>query len=234
MKNNYSGTILIVEDEENLGSTLNEYLCDIGFKCHLATNGAEATQLFDQISPTIVLMDIGLPDISGLELAKQFIEKRSNFVLLFLSALNDPDTRVEGLEIGAIDYITKPFALKELTLRLGRILKAEEQTASSDESEVQLHDLKIWFKRYQVQRSDGTIQELSQKECEILRLLFDNKNEAVTRDQIIEKVWGENKFPTNRTVDNYIVSLRKWTETSFNKNVEIQSIRGIGYKLFIK
>jgi two-component system alkaline phosphatase synthesis response regulator PhoP len=224
--------ILIVEDEANLGSTLEEYLSGLGHQCAWAKNGLEATALFKKNKPNLILMDIGLPDTNGLELASHFRKERKDFVLLFLSALNDPETKVNAFEIGAEDYITKPFALKELTMRLDRILK----TQSSIETlpEVITHGpLKIWFRRYEVQDAEGVVTPLSQKECAILELLYKKQNEAVPREEIIEKIWGEDKFPSNRTVDNYIVKLRKWCESDSSHSIDIQSIRSIGYKLTI-
>ncbi|OUR97890.1 hypothetical protein A9Q84_06750 [Halobacteriovorax marinus] len=226
------GKILIVEDEKNLGTTLQEYLNGLGHECQLATTGEEARSLFRESSPEIILMDIGLPDANGLDLAREFRKERKDFVLLFLSALNDPEIRVEGLEIGAEDYITKPFALKELVLRLNRILIHQDDKRLVPD-ELSFGDLKIWFKKFEVENGEGQIQALSQKECSILQLLLNNQNEATTREQIIEKVWGADKFPSNRTVDNYIVTLRKWCDSSKDKVLEIKSIRGIGYKLVI-
>lgn len=222
--------ILIVEDEENLGITLSEYLKGLGHGCAWAKDARTARELFKSEKPNIILMDIGLPDGNGLDLAREFRKLRKDFVLLFLSALNDPETKVEGLEIGADDYITKPFALKELTLRLKRILVSHSEISKLPE-EITHGPLKIWFKRYEVQDADGLVIGLSQKECAILELLYTKKNEAVDREEIIEKIWGEDKFPSNRTVDNYIVKLRKWCESDSSKNLEIQSIRSIGYKL---
>lgn len=224
--------ILIVEDEENLGITLNEYLSGVGHETHLAQNGKTARELFNTVNPQLVLMDIGLPDTDGLKLAKEFRNLRKDFVLLFLSALNDPETKVQGLEIGADDYITKPFALKELMLRLGRIITSQKEIEVMPE-EIVHGGLKIWFKRFEVMDYQKNIINLSQKECAILELLYKKKNEGVDRDEIIEKIWGDDKFPSNRTVDNYIVKLRKWCETDPNKSIEILSIRGIGYKLVI-
>lgn len=224
--------ILIVEDENNLGETLSEYLQGLGHDAIWARDGKSARLGFKKANPNLVLMDIGLPDTSGLELAREFRKERKDFVLLFLSAQNDPETRVQGLEIGADDYITKPFALKELTLRLNRILKSQLEIQNFPE-EIQHGPLKIWFKRFEVQDAQGTIIPLSQKECAILELLYKKKNQAVDRDEIIETIWGEDKFPSNRTVDNYIVKLRKWCETDKNKNLDIQSIRSIGYKLVV-
>lgn len=224
--------ILIVEDEPNLGSTLEEYLSSIGHQCFWAQSGAEARNLNKLKNPNLILMDIGLPDISGIKLAREFREERKNFVLLFLSALNDPETKVEALEIGAEDYITKPFALKELTLRLDRILKSQANMETLPE-EISHGPLRIWFRRYEVQDALGSVIALTQKECAILELLYMKNNSAVEREEIIEQIWGEDKFPSNRTVDNYIVKLRKWCETDENKSIEIQSIRSIGYKLII-
>lgn len=192
---------------------------------------AEADQLFNQDKDfNIVLMDIGLPDGNGLSLAETFRKIRKDFVLLFLSALNDPSTRVEGLEIGAEDFITKPFELKELVLRLKRIIKSQESLLSKPE-EINLGPLKIWFKRFEVQDAKGEIIPLTQKECAILEMLYQNKNQAITRDDMIDQIWGKDAFPSNRTVDNYIVKLRKWSDSDSSGKVKITSIRGIGYKL---
>ena len=225
--------ILIVEDEENLGITLSEYLKGLGHDCVWAKDAKSARELFRTETPTVILMDIGLPDGNGLDLAREFRKIRKDFVLLFLSALNDPETKVEGLEIGADDYITKPFALKELTLRLKRILSSQSEINKLPE-EITHGPLKIWFKRYEVQDADGVVIGLSQKECAILELLYTKKNVAIDREEIIEKIWGEDKFPSNRTVDNYIVKLRKWCESDPKKSLDIQSIRSIGYKLIIQ
>lgn len=222
--------ILLIEDEENLGLTLKDYLNIKGYSVSWVSTAKEARQSFLQGNYAVILMDIGLPDGNGLALAKEFRELRKDFVLLFLSALNDPNTRLEGLEIGAEDYITKPFELKELTIRLNRIIKSIEKTNEETE-QIEHGDLVIWFNRYEVQDGVGNIVNLSQKECAILKLLYFNKNKVISRDEIINEVWGEDAFPSNRTVDNYIVKLRKWCETDSEQTINIESIRGIGYKL---
>ncbi len=225
--------ILIVEDEKNLGSTLEEFLQGLGHSCSWAQSGSQARSFFGLQKPNLVLMDIGLPDISGLDLAREFRKIRQDFNLLFFSALNDPEIKVEALEIGAEDYITKPFALKELLYRIDRIVKAKNSAEKLPE--VITHGpLTIWFRRFELMDAKGDLLALSQKECAILELLYREQNVAVEREVIIEKIWGEDKFPSNRTVDNYIVKLRKWCESDPDKNIEIQSIRSIGYKLIIK
>jgi two-component system alkaline phosphatase synthesis response regulator PhoP len=178
-------------------------------------------------------MDINLPDGDGLSLAQEFREINQNFVLLFLSAQNDPETRYQGLELGAEDYITKPFDLRELNLRLNRILESSQRFELM-KSEIQLGSLKIMFSRFQVTDGFGTIINLSQKECSILELLYNHRDDVVSRDEIIDKIWGEDSFPSNRTVDNYIVKLRKWLESDPKGLAQIKSIRGVGYTLTTK
>ena len=225
-----SGPILIVEDEKNIGITLSEYLRSIGYDCFLATKGLEARKIFHEKAPNVIFMDIGLPDTCGLQLAREFKKERKNFVLLFLSAQNDPDIKVEGLEIGAEDYITKPFALKEITIRLQRVLKMQESMINEN-SQVQIGKMTIHFDRFEIESGNGDTLPLSQKENGILKLLYKNKNRAVTREKMIEHIWGANNFPSNRTVDNYIVKIRKLFDKESEPIAQIVSIRGIGYKL---
>lgn len=221
--------ILIVEDEKNLGLSLQEYLTRKGFTVEWAQSCQHAREKFDS-EVAVILMDIGLPDGDGIELAKSFRLQRQNFILLFLSAQNDPETKYQGLEMGAEDFITKPFDLRELTLRLEKAFKTNEAMATHQD-EINLGKLKIKFKSYQVIDAHGTTINLGQKDCAILELLYQNMNKVTSRDQIIETVWGADSFPSNRTVDNYIVKLRKWIETDPECPIEIQSVRGVGYQL---
>jgi two-component system alkaline phosphatase synthesis response regulator PhoP len=224
--------ILIVEDEKNLGETLQLYLSSKWPSCYLASTGEEARLLFQQHSPQVILMDIGLPDTSGLILAKEFFQQRKDFVLLFLSAQHDPLTRVEGLEMGADDYVAKPFELKELSLRLGRILRGQQNLQIAPDC-VHIGALKIYFKKYELVDADEQVISLSQKECGILQFLFSKKNQVVDRNEIIDHIWGEDSFPSERTVDNYIVKLRRWCESDSSGILKIMSVRGIGYKLIV-
>lgn len=223
-------SLLLVEDEENLGQTLRDYLRAKKFSVELATNCAEARVKFKEFHPAIAILDIGLPDGDGITLAKEFRTQRKDCVLLFCTALNDPTLRVEGLELGAEDYITKPFELKELTLRLDRILKSRQVTLHNPD-EYKFGKLIFWPKRFEIKDAQGNISPLGQKECAILELLIEKENEVVARDEMIESIWGENSFPTNRTIDNYIVKLRKWADSDSEHLLQIISVRGIGYKL---
>lgn len=222
--------LLLVEDEPNLGQTLCDYLRTKKFVVELATTCREAREKFNDLIPTIIILDIGLPDGSGIDLAREFRAKRKDCVLLFCTALNEPSLRVEGLELGAEDYITKPFELKELTLRLDRILKSR-QVSFNNPDEYRFGKIFYWPRRFEIQDGNGLVSALSQKENAILELLLENKNEVIARDEMIEKIWGENSFPTNRTIDNYIVKIRKWADSDEKSELKIISVRGIGYKL---
>ena len=225
--------ILIVEDEINLGTTLTEYLNDKDYHCELAANYTEAWSRFQDQKFNIVLMDINLPDGDGIELATKMRNHRASFVLIYLSAQNDPETKFKSFEMGADDYLTKPFDLRELNLRLDKAIKTSDHLAKY-QGEIKHGKIIFNFEEYYLITADGDKNNLGHKECAILEMLYNLQGKAVTRDEIIEKIWGENSFPTNRTVDNYIVKLRKWMETDPNLPLEIQSIRGVGYKLEIK
>lgn len=226
-------SILLVEDEPNLGKTLRDYLKNKKFNVSLGTSVEEGKALAREILPTVAILDIGLPDGSGIDLARYLRREFKECAILFCSALNDPLLRVEGLELGAEDYITKPFDLRELTLRLERILKNRHQSRMNPD-EISFGKLKFWPKRYEITDSDGKVVSLGQKECAILEMLLEKKNEVVSRDEMIEAIWGADSFPTNRTVDNYIVKLRKWTDSDESGVIKIQSIRSIGYKLELR
>lgn len=225
-------SILIVEDEPNLGDTLREYMEMKGYPTYLATNGCEARELFSQKMPSVILMDVQLPGDNGFVLARDFRSQNKDFTLLFLSAQNDPHSRVEGLEIGAEDYITKPFELKELTLRLERILDFRKDRLGL--SPITHGSLQIFFSQYEVRDAHGQIIALSHKECAILKDLYSHKGQVVSRDELISRVWGEEEYPSLRTVDNYMVKLRKWCETDKKGCLLIQSVWGVGYKLIVK
>ncbi len=229
----FNFTLLLVEDESNLGQTLRDYLRAKKFNVELAPTCLEAREKFKEFSPAIVILDIGLPDGDGITLAKEFRAQRKDCVLLFCTALNDPSLRVEGLELGAEDYITKPFELKELTLRLDRILRSRQMSLHNPD-EYKFGKLTFWPKRFEIEDASGIVSPLGQKECAILELLIERKNEVVARDEMIESIWGENSFPTNRTIDNYIVKLRKWADSDNDHLLLITSVRGIGYKLEFK
>lgn len=224
--------LLIVEDEANLGETLRDYFRSKGYAVEWAPSAARARDLVFSMGERLdlVLLDINLPDGNGLELARAWRQERRDLVVVFLSAMNDPALRVEGLELGAEDYVTKPFELKELTLRFERILSYRQKSAR-DPEELRFGKLVFWPRRYEVQDGEGRVLPLGQKETAILQALLARRGEVVSRDELIEDIWGSESFPTNRTVDNYIVKLRKWCESDAQAQLHISSVRGVGYRL---
>jgi DNA-binding response OmpR family regulator len=224
--------LLIVEDEENLGITLRDYFRSKGYTVEWAASIAAADDLRIKMGSglDLALLDINLPDGNGLDLARRWRQERRDLVVVFLSAMNDPALRVEGLEIGAEDYVTKPFELKELTLRFERILQYRRQS-DRDPEEMIFGKLTFWPRRFEVRDASGAIIALGQKEAAILQQLIARKGEVVSRDELIEDIWGAESFPTNRTVDNYIVKLRKWCESDPSAPLRIVSVRGVGYRL---
>lgn len=224
-----SKKILVVEDEPNLGVTLAEYLKDLSYDVELSQTCKEAKSFLPTFSPHLVLLDINLPDGSGLELAKKILASPNPPAVIFLSAMNAPEIRLEGFELGAYDYINKPFSLKELTHRLNKVFSLPSTKAQQKQ---QYGLLEIDLEAFTLTDGYGEQVHLSHKECAILKLLLKNMNQALSRESIIEEVWGEDQFPSNRTVDNYIVKLRKWCETDPNGPLKIKSIRGVGYKLY--
>jgi two-component system, OmpR family, alkaline phosphatase synthesis response regulator PhoP len=228
-----SKQILIVEDELNLAHTIQEYLSTKGFECFLVHKMQDAlTYIATNKNISMAVLDINLPDGSGLDLAREIKKRSPDILFLFMSAMNDPETKLEGLEIGAEDYITKPFALKELSLRIDKILTVNNLINASPD-EINIGTLKIRFKSFELIDAQNKKITLNQKECAILEMLWRNKNMVVSREDIIDEIWGKDSFPSNRTVDNYIVGLRKWAETDSSHKIAIVSIRGIGYKLEI-
>jgi two-component system alkaline phosphatase synthesis response regulator PhoP len=223
-------SVLLIEDETNLGLTLSEYLNGQKYQCHWFTSYKDFQKDQNKLHPQLAILDINLPDINGLELATMLKKLFPDIIFLFMSAQNEPELRLKGFEIGASDYITKPFSLKELILRIDRIA----QTEIKDVDTVTIGSISINFDRYTLIDIDGSEASLGHKECSILKILYLNKNKVVSREQLIDEVWGKNSFPSNRTIDNYIVKFRKWIDADPSNIAQIKSIRGIGYKLEIK
>lgn len=225
--------ILVVEDERNVAETLIERLRTAGYEVQHAPTAAVARELAAVQSFHLMLVDVGLPDGNGFELAPQLRALLPRAALLFLTAHGNPEDRVRGLELGADDYLTKPFHFRELLLRLQNCLKraAELADVPGEMRGVQrIGRARVDFERYAAE-VDGRWQPLTHKECAVLRLLASRAGKAVSRDEILDRAWSADEFPTSRTVDNFIVRLRKLVEPDANEPQVIRSIRGVGYLL---
>jgi two-component system alkaline phosphatase synthesis response regulator PhoP len=228
-----SARILVVEDERNVAETLVERLAASGFLVTHAASAARARLALSEHTPQLVLLDVGLPDGNGFELAAEIRALAPRAAIVFLTAHGNPEDRVRGLELGADDYLTKPFHFRELVLRLQNCLKRAQELADlpgNMRGELKIGRARVDFERYAAEVG-GVWQPLTHKECAVLRLLASRAGKAVSRDEILDRAWSAEEFPTSRTVDNFIVRLRKLVEPDPADPQIIRSIRGVGYLL---
>ncbi|MFM2288809.1 MAG: hypothetical protein RL684_1952 [Pseudomonadota bacterium] len=228
-----AGQLLVVEDERNVGETLAERLQGEGYHVTLAPTAARARLAWRAEAPHLVLLDVGLPDGNGFQLARELRTEVPQSAIIFLTAHGNPEDRVRGLELGADDYLTKPFHFRELLLRIQNCLKRAQElrdVPGEMRGRVRIGRALVDFERFAAE-VDGELQTLTHKECAVLRLLAGRAGKAVSRDEILDRAWSADEFPTSRTVDNFIVRLRKLVEADAGEPRVIRSIRGVGYLL---
>jgi len=223
--------ILLVEDEEHLLEALKLNLELEGYHVTTATDGKKALKLFKEERLNLVILDVMLPEIDGFKVAETIRLENSEVPILFLTAKNTSEDRVAGLKRGADDYLTKPFNLEELILRVGILVK---RSLKGDEHK-QLNSYKIGdklinFNNYELVDDAGNVTSLTKKETMLLKLLIERKGEAVARETILETVWNYDVYPSTRTIDNFILSFRKYFENDSKNPKHFHSIRGVGYK----
>ena len=223
--------ILIIEDELDLAQGLRDNLEFEKHHVSLAATGEEGLNLAKQVNPDLVLLDIMLPDIGGFEVCRQLREGGYVMPIIILSARSQEIDKVRGLELGADDYVTKPFGLRELLARISAALRRVEQAPgpqSTAEFTIGAH--KINLARQKVITPDGEL-TLGYYESEILRTLHDRLGQAVPRAELLERIWGTGMNPADRTVDNHIVSLRRKIEPDPRKPRYLLTAHAVGYKL---
>lgn len=223
--------ILLVEDEESLREVIALNLEMEGYHVASTDNGIEAMNIFKSERFNLVILDVMLPKMNGLDLGEKIRLLNHDLPILFLSAKSTQEDRIAGLKAGGHDYLTKPFNLEELLLRVNILIKAGlKGTEQSKELNVyKFAGNVVDFKTYQVQTPKGTL-EISKREGMLLKLLIDKKGEVVSREQILEKVWGYDVFPSTRTIDNFILNFRKNFEPDPKNPRYFHSVRGVGYK----
>lgn len=222
--------ILLVEDEDNLRSTIALNLELEGYEVICAENGKEALQLFHSEKFDIIVLDIMLPEINGIDVCIEIRKDNKKIPILFLSAKSMSAERVIGLKAGADDYLTKPFNLEELILRVDILIKRGLPADNSSIKLVNINGRLVNFDTYQYIDINGKTEHLSKKETLLLKLLVKNKNKVVSREEILEKVWEQEVITSGRTIDNFILAFRKYFETDPSKPVFFKSVRGVGYK----
>lgn len=225
-------SILLVEDEENLQEALKLNLELEGYEVTSSYDGAEALKQFQQEYFDLIILDVMLPELDGISVCETIRLTNTEVPILILSARNSSADRVLGLKKGADDYLTKPFNLEELLLRVYKLIRKSEQMALK-QSLPELYEFgknKIDFKALQGANKKGEQITLSKREAMLLKLLIENKNEVVTREKILQSVWGYNVYPTTRTIDNFILNFRKYFEDDSRNPRHFHSVRGVGYK----
>ena len=225
--------ILIVEDEPSIAELIAVNLSHAGFLPVRAFQTEQASQLMKEVLPDLVVLDWMLPGKSGVQFAKELRanERTKDIPIILLTARSEEMDKIAGLEAGADDYLTKPFNLEELLLRVSKLIQktnTAKQSLVLDEYSFAGHTLN--FKLQEALNNKGEKITLTKKESMLLQLLIENKNTVVTRERILQSVWGYQVFPTTRTIDNFILSFRKYFEQDPKSPVHFISIRGVGYK----
>ncbi|GAB4093723.1 response regulator transcription factor [Flaviaesturariibacter terrae] len=225
-------SILVVEDEENLHETLRLNLELEGYEVTSAYDGIAALKAVQEEYFDLIIMDIMLPEVDGFSVTQNIRLTNDEVPILILSARNNSEDRVRGLRKGADDYLTKPFNLEELVLRVQKLInksqRIKEKTTLGDTYSFGGHTVN--FKAQEALTRSGARIELSKKETMLLKLLIENKNEVVPREKILQSVWGYNVYPTTRTIDNFILNFRKYFEEDSRNPKYFHSVRGVGYK----
>ena len=227
-----SERILIIDDEENIVELLKFNLELNNFQIECAYDGKTGMDKIKSWNPDLILLDIMLPGIDGITIS-QIIrkeEKLKNIPIIMMTAKSQDSDKFIGFESGADDYITKPFVVKELIYRIKAVLKRSanvEKLAETESGEIAFGDMKVDFVNYEVSRN-GVKVELTLKEYELLKYMLENPNKVITRDQMLDKVWGDDFFGESRTLDVHIRNLRKKIGDENQKFIE--TVRGIGYK----
>lgn len=229
---NNTPSILVVEDEKNLLEALKLNLELAGYAVTTAADGSDALVRLQQEHFDLMILDIMLPEVDGITVAENVRIRNLELPILMLSARNTSADRVLGLKKGADDYLAKPFDLEELLLRVAKLIEKNQrlQDRQSLEDTYQFGPNTIDFKGQLATGCNGQPVELSKKETMLLKLLIENRNEVVTRERILNVVWGYQVYPTTRTIDNFILSFRKHFETDSRHPKYFHSVRGVGYK----
>lgn len=225
--------ILLVEDEQSLADTIKLNLELEGYKVQLAGDGKKALKIFKQERFDLVILDVMLPEMDGYTVCEAIRLDNEQIPVLFLTAKHSSSERITGLKVGADDYLTKPFNLEELLLRIQVLLKRAQRGTDKNAPALGSYTFDgfhINFAEMTFVTPDKRTINLTKKENTLLKLLIERKNEVVSREHILETVWGYDIYPSTRTIDNFIVTFRKYFEKDPSSPVHFLSVRGVGYK----
>lgn len=224
--------ILIVEDEPSLVFTLKDTLEAENYRVTVVTDGAEAVNTVQNVEPDLMILDLMLPNVSGYDICREIRDLKYTFPIIMLTARDQEIDKVTGLNIGADDYITKPFGVKELLARIkARLRRANAYSKSGPVEILKLGDVKIDLKESKVIKPDSEDEELSTREVEIIEFLLRNANKPISRDDLLEKVWRYEYSTNTRTVDVHISKLRAKIEINPDDPKYLVTLHGVGYML---
>jgi DNA-binding response OmpR family regulator len=223
-------TILVVEDEPQLALGLKDALEFEGFRVLTCGTGREGVSLAKSERPHAVLLDLMLPDINGYQVCEEIRRTDAVVPILMLTAKSQEADKIRGLDAGADDYVTKPFSVGELVARIRAIFRRTQR--GTETQVVKIGEAVVSLSAHTLQRG-SEVESLSFYEVELLRLLHERAGQPVSRDEILNKIWGLEATPSNRTIDNFIVKLRRKLERSPDRPEHILTVYGFGYKLVI-
>jgi DNA-binding response OmpR family regulator len=223
--------VLIAEDDPHTRAGLGDILEAEGYQVVTADTGAEALRLFGKESPDFVCLDIMMPGMSGYDVCREIRRHDSNVPVIFISAKSEEIDTVIGLELGADDFIVKPFGVKEVVARIRAVTRRRFTTKASASApkSFRLHDLEVVPSELRARRADAVI-ELSLRDIKILTLLHENKGSVISRDTFFNKCWGLDHVPNSRTLDQHIAQLRKRIEVDAKNPAIILTVHGVGYR----
>jgi DNA-binding response OmpR family regulator len=232
-KENPMKKILIIEDDRTIVEALADTFIFHDFAVKSAAEGKNGYGLFLEWSPDVIILDLMLPDLDGFDICKKIRKENQGIPIILLTARSQESDKLLGFELGADDYVTKPFSVKELVARVKAVLKrsapADREPPVKKEEATFVGTAVIHFKNFTITRA-GIEYPLSPKECDILKLLVKHPDEVVDRNRIIDVVWGDEYFPSPRTIDNFILKLRNKIEEDPRNPVHILTVHGAGYK----
>ncbi|MBS3818031.1 response regulator transcription factor [bacterium] len=225
--------ILIIEDDVAILRGLKDNLEYESFKVLTATDGEQGYCLIQEKKPDLIILDLMLPKMNGYELCRKVRKEGISIPILMLTARGEETDRIMGLDLGADDYLTKPFSMLELLARIRAIMRRIQKAKSGDfPKSLQFGSVFIDFKCFKARKGEKVL-ELSRKEFGVLRFLAAREGEAVTRNELLDEVWGYDQYPTTRTVDNHIASLRNKLEDDPSNPKHLITIHGVGYKIVL-
>jgi DNA-binding response OmpR family regulator len=224
--------IIVIEDDLAILRGLRDNLEYESYEVYTATDGEQGYRLIQKHHPHLIVLDLMMPRMSGYELCRKVRSEGIATPILMLTARSEEADRVQGLDLGADDYVTKPFSVPELLARIRAILRrVKPSTALPDR--LHFDDVSVDFKRFEAAKA-GQVLKLSRKEFGVMRLLAARIGQVVTRNELLDEVWGHESYPTTRTVDNHIASLRSKLEDDSSKPRHLITVHGVGYKLVLE